>query len=287
MSVVQFDPTRETPPSLPATPRARLSRAERAATTEDLLRRLRTCAPDEAAGIRNAIVVANCGVAEALATRYRGRGIPHEDLVQVANEGLVKAVQRFDPSLDVDLLVYAVPLMRGEIRRYFRDLGWTVRPPRPVQELQGRMKQAIARLGAELGREPNEAELREALGVDEAEYREARAAFGSFQPLSLDQPVAPSATLSHGDVLPADDVDQPSCEARIIIDRALRSLPGQERRMIYLRFFEERTQKEIAQMLGMSQMQVSRRLQRVLERLRDVVGDLDWIDTAREAAGVA
>lgn len=288
MTAAPFDPARETPPSLLGAHRARLSRAERAAVTAVLVRRLRTCSsPGEAGRLRDAIVVANCGVAEAVAMRYRGRGIPYEDLVQVAYEGLVKAVQRFDPALDVDLLVYAVPLVRGEIRRYFRDYGWTVRPPRSIQDLQGRMTQTIARLSSELGREPIDTEVREALDVDDEHYRAARAAFGSFQPLSLDQPVAPFSTLSHGDALPAEDVDQPSCEARVIIDRALRSLPRQERRLIYLRFFEERTQQEIAHQLGMSQMQVSRRLRRVLQRLREIVGDLEGIDAARAPTGVA
>jgi len=254
----------------------RLNRAERAAVTDDLIGKLRACTSSEGADeLRVQLVLANRGVAEAVATRYRGRGITHDDLVQAAYEGLTKAVQRFDPDLESDLLSYAVPLMRGEIQRYFRDHAWAVRPPRRLQELQWRISQAVDQLVSQLGREPSEAEIRAALHIGPEEYRDALGAFGSFRPTSLDQPLYTSSATALGDLLPAEDEDHSRSEARVVVTRALKSLAPRERRMLYLRFYEDLTQKEIADHLGMSQMQVSRALHRLLRRLRNVVGDLD------------
>lgn len=263
-------------PALLETRPRRPTRAARAALTEELIAELRGCdTPEEAEALRDRLIVANRGVAEAIAARYRGRGIAYDDLVQAAYEGLTKAVQRFDTGLDIDLLSYAVPLMRGEIQRYFRDHGWTVRPPRPLQELQWQISQAVDRLESELGREPSDAEVQHELDVEPVAYREAIAAFGSFHPISLDQPASATSATPLGDLLPTEDEERSRAEARLVVTHALQTLPARERRLIYLRFFEERTQQQIGDDLGMSQMQVSRSLQRLLRRLRTVVGGPD------------
>ena len=148
--------------------------------------------------------------------------------MQVAYEGLTKAVRRFDPSTRNDLLTYAVPTIRGEVMRHFRDHGWTVRPPRRVQELQWRVNQCIERLEHELGREPRDAEVIEELGIDEKDYREAIEAFGCFQPTSLDQPVRTDATSSLGDLIP--DMAEPQSASRCAGDPGARRTSAERAR---------------------------------------------------------
>jgi RNA polymerase sigma-B factor len=199
--------------------------------------------------------------------RYRGRGVPTEDLYQVAYEGLTKAVQRFDPELRKDLLTFAVPTIRGELQRYFRDLGWTIRPPRRIQELQGRSNHAFARLSQDLGREPTPAEVAEELGISPQEYRDSESALGCFTPTSLDQPAGQSTT-TVGDLIAEEDDLHDASEARVMLAPVVRELSPRDRRILYLRFFEDRTQSEIGDDLGVTQMQVSRLLSRILGELR-------------------
>lgn len=245
-----------------------LTRAERAQQTSILLRRAHeTTDEDKAAELRSQVVLINRGVAESVAMRYRGRGVPTEDLYQVAYEGLTKAVQRFDPELRKDLLTFAVPTIRGELQRYFRDLGWTIRPPRRIQELQGRSNHAFARLSQDLGREPTPAEVAEELGITPQEYRDSESALGCFTPTSLDQPAGQSIT-TVGDLI-AEDVDShDASEALVMLAPVVRELSPRDRRILYLRFFEDRTQSEIGDDLGVTQMQVSRLLSRILGELR-------------------
>ena len=246
-----------------------LSRADRAAQTRALLQQVaETDDPDRAAQLRERVVVINRGVAEAVAARYRQRGVAVEDLHQVAFEGLTKAVMRFDPELRNDLLTYAVPTIRGELQRYFRDHGWTVRPPRRIQETQWLVNQAVERLTQQLEREPSAAEIAAELDISVDEYRETVAAFGCFQPTSLDQPTGADSAASLGDLLPGADHDTDASEARVTLAPVVRRLPERDRRILYLRFFEDRTQEEIGQDLGVTQMQVSRLLSRILDTLR-------------------
>lgn len=246
-----------------------LTRAERSEQTADLLRAAhRTTDEAKAAELRAHVVLINRGVAESVAMRYRGRGVPTEDLCQVAYEGLTKAVQRFDAELRNDLLTFAVPTIRGELQRYFRDLGWTVRPPRRIQELQGRANQVLARLSQDLGREPTPAEVAAELGVTVEEYRDSESALGCFTPTSLDQPAGQSATTTIGDLIEEDDDSQDASEARVLLAPVMRTLPARDRRILYLRFVEDRTQSEIGEDLGVTQMQVSRLLSRILGGMR-------------------
>jgi RNA polymerase sigma-B factor len=257
-------------PDPAAGPDCGLSRAERSEETNRLLAAAHACTdPDEAHRLREQVVLINRGVAEAVAARFRNRGVAQEDLVQVAYEGLTKAVERFDPELRNDLLTYAVPTIRGELQRYFRDQGWTVRPPRRIQELQWQVNQVIERITQDRGHEPGEEEIAREVGIGVAEYREAVQAFGCFQPASLDQPAGRESETSVGDLIAARDDDGPASEARVLLAPVVRRLPERDRRILYLRFFEDLTQEEIGEDLGVTQMQVSRLLSRILGSLRE------------------
>ncbi|WP_227467322.1 sigma-70 family RNA polymerase sigma factor [Nocardioides lijunqiniae] len=251
-----------------------LTRAERSERTAALLTAAAAATdPDESRSILDEVIVINRGVAESVASRYYDRGIDRDDLRQVAYEGLTKAVRRFDPATRNDLLTFAVPTIRGELLRYFRDRGWTVRPPRRIQELQWRVNQAIESLEGELGRSPSTPELTERLGISEAEYREALEAFGAFQPASLDQPVAADSATCVGDLLPGVDRESAASEARMTLAPVVRRLSERDRRVLHLRFFDDLTQEEIGKDLGVTQMQVSRLLSRILGTLRSEIGD--------------
>lgn len=260
-----------------------LSRTKRSDLTAQLLSEIADCQDtakrDELLG---RVVLINRGVAEAVAARYRNRGVAQEDLQQVAYEGLTKAVNRFDHTLRNDLLTYAVPTIRGEIQRYFRDQGWTVRPPRRVQELQWRVNHSLESLSQELGHEPQPADVMDQLDISKAEYDEAIKAFGCFQPTSLDQSAGKESTTSLGEMLAEADDQQEASEARVTLAPVVRQLSERDRRILHLRFFEDLTQEEIGNDLGVTQMQVSRLLARILRQLRD---DLADPGPARERVG--
>lgn len=250
-----------------------ISRDERSRRTALLLARAAAALDNkERRRLLDEVVLLNCRVADSVAARYRGRGVPFEDLVQVAYEGLVKAVHSFDTSRGHDLLTFAVPTIRGEVQRYFRDRAWMVRPPRRVQELQWRIPAVIDRFHADHGREPDEREVCALLAVAEHEYAEMITAFGCFRPLSLDRPGdtespgSPGAVL--GDLVADEDVDLAAAEARCVLEPALRDLDARDRELLRLRFVEERTQNEIGAVLGLTQTQVSRRLDRIVRDLR-------------------
>jgi RNA polymerase sigma-B factor len=248
------------------------SREERDARSLELLAASRRT-DDEAlkARLLDEVVLLNRGVAEAVANRYRNRGAAQEDLEQAALEGLVKAVHRFNPEIRPDLLTYAVPTIRGEVQRWFRDEGWMVRPPRRIQDLQWRIGRSIERLAQELGREPTDAEVGADLDVPASDIGEASRAYGSFAPTSLDQSVSPDGATTFGDLVAGSDPDHGPVEARMVLSPALRRLPERDRRILYLRFVEEQSQTEIGAEMGVTQMQVSRLLSRILRDLRSEI----------------
>ena len=251
-----------------------VARAERSRITAELFDRLVGCDdPEEQRRLRDEVIVVNRGVAQSVASRYRGRGVDLDDLVQVAYMGLTKAVSRFDVGREYDFLTFAVPTIRGELQRYFRDQGWAVRPTRRVQELQWRMNQSAEGLSQRLGREPSEGELIADLQVEPSEYAEAVQAFGCFQPTSLDRPVGPESAQTIGDLLAGDD----DVELRPVLELApvVRRLSERDRRILYLRYFEDQTQAQIGAELGVTQMQVSRLLSRILNRLREEMTEDD------------
>jgi RNA polymerase sigma-B factor len=214
------------------------------------------------------IVRLNMTVASDCARRYRGRGVASDDLDQVAYLGLVKAVRGFDPGRGHDFLAFAVPTIRGELRRHFRDLGWALRPPRSIQELQTRILAAEGDLAQELGRSPRPSDFARHLDVDLEHVLDALGANGCFAPASLDVPAGDGDAVL-GDRLGGLDPGFDTAEARVTLAAVMRGLTPRERRILELRFFGGQTQAEIGADIGVTQMQVSRLLNRILGRLRE------------------
>jgi RNA polymerase sigma-B factor len=222
----------------------------------------------ERAQLREDVVVLNLSVARAVAGRYAGRGIPVEDLEQVASVGLVKAAQRFDPARQRDFLSYAVPTVRGEVKRHFRDLGWAVRPPRRIQDLQARV-QAVSSAVQSQGRPVQPDEIAAHLAVDVGLVVESMTCSGAFAPSSLDAPLgATEASQSLGALLTAAGNDYQRVENAMVLEQALAALSARDRWILHRRFADELTQRQIGEELGVSQMQVSRWLARILSTLR-------------------
>ena len=254
-----------------------LSDSERAEQTTALLARAH--APGVSETEREAclerVVELNMRVAEAVARRYARRSIPVEDLTQVAYLALVRAVRSFDPSHERDLLAYAVPTIEGDIRRHFRDHGWTIRPPREVQRAHTR----LVRTGVALDRVDDTSVSALAAEVEESVevVREALLARSCFSLVSLDSPVGGE---SDGEAGPVRDVADPDVtesmertEARLLVRPLLATLTPRDRDLLRLRFGQELSQREIGLELGMSQIQVSRCLQRLLLQLRGALAD--------------
>jgi RNA polymerase sigma-B factor len=243
---------------------------ERGARTLDLLRQAADADPETVRRIHDEVVLLNIEVAESVVARYRNRGVPHEDLVQVACLGLVKAARGFDPDKSDNFLGYAVPTILGEVKRFFRDNAWMVKPPRRIQELQAQISAATARLTHVTGRAPDAAEIAAELDVDVSVITEALAADGCFSASSLDRPQhsvdGTNATLA--DLLGERDPGFDQAEAIVALRPVCRRLSERDRRIVYLRFFCEWTQARIADEFGVTQMQVSRLLSRILEQLR-------------------
>jgi RNA polymerase sigma-B factor len=228
--------------------------------------------PERERWARQELVLANEPIARAIAHRYRNRGEPTEELLQTARLGLVKAANGYLPDRGVDFLAYAVPTMTGEVKRYFRDQGWAVRPPRRLQELGLRMNRVRGELEHELGRSPTVPELARRLGVDPEEVIEALASAQSYQSVSLDAPIpsaGPDANVSLADTLGGDDDQYALVEDIASLKPLLSRLPARERRILAMRFFDELTQQQIGERVGVTQMQVSRLINRSLSRLRE------------------
>lgn len=217
------------------------------------------------------LIEAHFDVAVSIARRYRNRGIDTDDLEQVALLGLTKAAHRFDPGAGHDFLSFAVPTIRGEVRRHFRDCGWTVRPPRRVQELQARIGRAQDELPARLGRAPRAGEIAAHLDVPTDDVVEALSVDGCFTPAAFETP-AGDGTSTVGELLGSPDAAFGAVEASVMLEPAVRRLSARDRRIVYLRFYEERSQREIGDAVGLTQAQVSRVLARILADIRDVLG---------------
>ena len=224
----------------------------------------------ERARLIEEVILTNTSVARTIAQRYAGRGIPLADLEQVAYVALVRAAHKFDGDKAEDFLVFAVPTIRGEIKRWFRDHGWTVRPPRRLQELQA----AVLRAKEEADGDATAADIAAKLGVPEKDVTEALSVRGCFAPSSIDAPVEASGEgVSLADLLPGEDGGLGACEDRLVLEQALATLTPRERLIVHLRFVEDRTQAEIGQVIGVTQMQVSRILSKVLRTLRAQLHD--------------
>jgi RNA polymerase sigma-B factor len=222
--------------------------------------------------LRDYVVRINMGVARTVAGRYFSRGIDEDDLVQVAYMALTRAVRDFDPERHKDFLSYAVPTIRGELKKHFRDHGWMVRPPRRVQEAQARITSAEGTLFQKLGRAPRPSEIAKHLEMDGDHVIEALAADGCFSPSSLDRPVTTRGDeggVALLDFIGETDSAAPAAEARVVLGPVLRRLKDRDRQIVYLRFFEQKSQQEIGEEIGVTQMQVSRLLARILRDLRE------------------
>lgn len=241
------------------------------AVARDLFEHLATLpesSPDRTA-IRDKLVEMHLPLVEHLARRFRNRGEPLDDLVQVATIGLIKSVDRFDPTRGVEFSTYATPTIVGEIKRHFRDKGWAIRVPRRLQELRLSLTSATAELSQRLGRAPTVQELADQLHLSEEEVLEGLESANAYSTLSLDVPEqGEQDSPIVADSLGADDEDLEGVEYRESLKPALAKLPPREKKILMLRFFGNMTQSQIADEIGISQMHVSRLLAKTLAQLR-------------------
>jgi RNA polymerase sigma-B factor len=235
--------------------------------TAELFSRL----PDDAAA-REDLVLIYQPLAEYLARKFAGRGEAVEDLIQVASIGLLNAIDRFDTGREVQFPTYAAVTIVGELKRHFRDKGWSVRVPRRLQEVGLRVNRVLGELWQELGRSPTVAEIAMKLELPEEQILEAMEAMQAYSTTSLDAPIGEDG-LTHGDMLPQEDDSLELLESWASVGPMLRELPQRERRILYLRFFKGLTQTEIAEQLGISQMHVSRLLSQTLAQLRGAINE--------------
>lgn len=216
---------------------------------------------------RDELIAATQSIAEACARRFVHRGEPLDDLTQVALVGLVKAVDRFDPTRGIPFAGFAVPTIMGELRRHFRDATWAVHVPRGAKDLHVRLPAVTEALQVRLGRVPTPAELAADLGVSLDEVLQALDAGSAYRPRSLDTPAGEHLAARRSQ--PADDVEP---EDRVLLRKLVKTLDGREREIVWLRFFEDLSQAEIAEIVGTSQVHVSRLLRRSLRELRELAG---------------
>jgi RNA polymerase sigma-B factor len=222
------------------------------------------------ARVRDELVEMHLPLVEYLARRFRNRGEPLDDLVQVATIGLIKSVDRFDMSRGVEFSTYATPTVVGEIKRHFRDKGWAIRVPRRLQELKLALAKATSELSQERGRSPTVAELAERLGMSEEEVLEGLESANAYSAVSLDAPDAGEEdSPAVAETLGSTDEALEGVEYRESLKPMLERLPPREKKILLLRFFGNMTQSQIAAELGISQMHVSRLLARTLAQLRE------------------
>ncbi|NUT72980.1 sigma-70 family RNA polymerase sigma factor [Pseudarthrobacter sp. C4D7] len=233
----------------------------------------------------NDLVLRYLDLAEALAARFEARGRERADLNQVAYLGLVKAARGFDQAKGESFPAYAAPTITGELKRYLRDRTWVVRPPRHIQDLRTRLFRAEPELTQTLGRNPSVAELAGELGSDPAEVLEAISASSSMHPDSLDAVNPNSDAPSIGEVLASPDTPLERLEELACLRDAMQDLDDADRELLYRRYFCEETQVQLGKRLGMSQMQVSRRLAKVLVELQRRLEDSAQFGRPQEAAG--
>ena len=236
--------------------------------TQRLLRRATAArSPVARQRLLNEVVLLNQGLALRIAHRYRGRGIDLEDLEQVALLALIKAVRRFEPGRGRAFAAYATPSIAGEVKKHFRDHGWGVRPPRAIQELVLSVRSTASDLSQTLHHEPTVAEVAEELQVESDDVAQAMIATQNFTPVSLDAP-APGGEVPVGDLLVDESDEYARVEVLSQLRPAIAGLSGRDRMILHMRFIDGCTQSEIGLALGISQMQVSRRLTSILHQLR-------------------
>jgi len=237
-------------------------------------------------GAREQLIERYMSLVRSLARRYSHRGEQLDDLVQIGAIGLIKAIDRFDVSRGVELTTYATPNIIGEIKRHFRDRGWSVRVPRGLQELNIQLSKLLEQLTVQLGRSPTIPELAKAAGVTDEEVLEALESGRAYSSLSLS---AGSGFDEDGELDPLESLGTEEHQYEVSEDRAVlqpgfRVLDKRERTILHLRFFEGLTQSQIAQQVGISQMHVSRLIRRSLEKIREEIASDAAIEAERKTA---
>jgi len=224
---------------------------------------------------REQLIEQYMSLVRSLARRYSYRGEQLEDLVQIGAIGLIKAIDRFDLERGVELTTYATPNIIGEIKRHFRDKGWSVRVPRGLQELNVQLSRLVEQLTVQLARSPTIPELAKAAGVEEEEVLEALESGRAYTSLSLS---VGGGGGDDDDLDPLESLGTEEHQYEVSEDRALlapgfKTLDERERQILQLRFFEGLTQSQIAQQVGISQMHVSRLIRRSLEKIRETIAE--------------
>jgi RNA polymerase sigma-B factor len=227
---------------------------------------------DQRRRLRDQLVELHMPLVVYLARRFTGRNEPMNDLVQVGSIGLIKAIDRFEPARGLEFSTYATPTILGEIKRHFRDTGWLIHVPRRAQEMQTTLNAARADLSQELSRAPTVKELAERIGADEENVLEALDAARAYSGVPLDVLAAPGEHVPEHPMLGRVDEGFEQVEQRALLREAIGKLPEAEREILLLRFIANKTQTEIAAIVGVSQMQVSRLVARGLKRMRETLG---------------
>lgn len=238
--------------------------------TRELFRRYKEEGDEEA---REQLIVSHLNLVRFLASKFKNRGEPLDDLIQVGTIGLIKAIDRFDPSRGLEFTTFATPTILGEIKRHFRDKGWSVRVPRRLQELSAKVNQVTDELTKELQRSPSVEEIANALGTSVDEVLEAMESSSAYSSVPLEgtgsnsDDDAPSVI----DHYITEDENLASSDDRMVIEDAIRDFSPREQDIIRMRFIEGMTQVEIAKKLGISQVQVSRLLRRTLKKIQEKI----------------
>ncbi len=238
--------------------------------TRELFRRYKEEGDEEA---REQLIVSHVNLVRYIAAKFKNRGEPLDDLIQVGTIGLIKAIDRFDPSRGLEFTTYATPTIMGEIKRHFRDKGWTIRVPRRLQELSAKVNSATDELTARLQRSPSIEEVAEYLGTTADEVLEAMESSSAYSSVPLEaqggneDDDAPSVIDRYASV----DGDLEASDDRIVLEEVIGEFPEADQQAIRMRFIDGMTQVEIAKRLGISQVQVSRMLRRALRRIQDKI----------------
>ncbi len=238
--------------------------------TRELFRRYKEEGDEEA---REQLIVNHVNLVRYIAAKFKNRGEPLDDLIQVGTIGLIKAIDRFDPSRGLEFTTYATPTIMGEIKRHFRDKGWTIRVPRRLQELSAKVNSATDELTARLQRSPSIEEVAEYLGTTADEVLEAMESSSAYSSVPLEaqggneDDDAPSVIDRYASV----DGDLEASDDRIVLEEVIGEFPEADQQAIRMRFIDGMTQVEIAKRLGISQVQVSRMLRRALRRIQDKI----------------
>lgn len=250
---------------------ARTDRNDRDQRTEACFEKMQDATPAEREALESEIISLNIDFADRISLRFQRRGVDREDLVQIGRAALVAAMRRYRPGSGRNFTSFAGPTIRGELKHYFRDATWSVRPPRRLQELRADVRESRERLEQDLGRTVTHADVAADLDLPETAVRECVCAEAAYHSRSLDAPTrdaeAGSAPLS--DMIAADGDEFARIDDMLSVQSAMAHLDDRERQILWWRYVEGCTQAEIGERLGVSQMQVSRLHRAILERLRE------------------